>query len=267
MNNIKNELETVRELLEDSQEPSFIGEVPYVIVEQGHQVISLEQHLANPTRTRGAVTLQREKSFWRYVNEHATEASRIYHHGRSFTCIFDHSAKAAPGWGQHRAIFTLQPSPEWTFWTHNDKRRYTQEEFAAVIEDNMLDITTPSGGAVLDMVSRLEAKTEVLFKSFIRTDGCQSLTYEETTVAKAGQRGTMELPKQFILTIPAFVGGEKKEVVAKLSFKITEGKLALWYQLQQATRIVEEVLDRVVSGIATATNIEVFFGTPADINR
>jgi len=255
-------IKSVAELVTSAQTATSVGDggKPFVILNDNQNVQDVEHMLARPTRKTGCPTFVRAQSFMDYVNDHKSEASRIYTTGSTLTAVFDHHW-TEPGWGEHRASYSMRSSLEWQAWTGKDRQKMAQKEFCEFIEDNNADIVGRTD--MVELVRTLQVNSSVDFKSFERGDnGNASLMFIKTTQSKAGERGEVELPPTFQIGIPAFEGGEKKLLTAKLRFDIGDGKLRLWFELQHVQRTLNEHVDAVVATVAKGTGINPFYGTP-----
>lgn len=154
-------------------------------------------------------------------------------------------------WGSHVATFKARPTPEWMTWTTASGKRKSQLEFAEFLEDNLADIASPPGAEIYEIARSLEAAKSASFLSGIRlTDGQSQLRYEETITAKAGEKGHLEIPERFLLGLAPFEGAERFEVVARFRYRITDGKLQLWFDLLRPHKVVEAAFDAVVATAA-----------------
>lgn len=264
MENPQETVATLAKLLEQTATSRLIEDdgKPYLILDSDQAVKDVEFLLQFPTRKTGNPSFTRSESFCRYVTEHKDDGSRIYLNGTTFIAVLDHHRDHAR-WGQHRATYTTKLSPQWQLWTGQDKKKLNQKDFGLLIEDNLKDITAPVSAELLEMVRQFEATSTVEYRSAERGDnGNFSLSYVQTTQSRVGQKGDLELPRGFTLTIPAFEGGVAGDVPAKLRFDIGGGKLVLWYELQHFAEVVESLTKALVDEITKATGITPFYGTP-----
>lgn len=252
---------SLQKLFQAQQSPQ--GQKPFLILHQDQKVEDIESTLNHPVRKIGNPEFVRSQSFVTYINEHKTDSSRIYAvSNTSFIAVLDHHGKD-PAWGQHRATLNLRLSSEWLLWNGSDKKKFGQREFGTLIEDNLVDVVAPVSAELLEMVRQFEATSTVEFKSAERDDrGNIALSYVQTIVSRAGQKGQVELPKSFTLRIPAFEGEDPMPLVAKLRFDIGGGKLVLWYELQRVQKILQDHTDLMIDSLSEKTEIEPFYGTP-----
>ena len=248
------------------------GSQPYLILKEDQKVEDLERLLPHPVRKRNTVSIDRADSFIRYVKAHQiTGATAIYQGSTSagdlqFKAIIDdHETgdKGQANWQQHKVYFTPKLSREWCIWNKSNECDISQEQFAQFIERNMPDIADPAGSTLLEIVRTLESKKNVNFRSGIRLDnGDFSIQYEETSTAKAGEKGTLDIPQTIILSIPVYEGGAPYAIEARFRYRINEGRLRMWYELVRIQDIRDHA-DKSISEEITGglTGIPLYHGS------
>lgn len=242
-----------------------------VVVPDGaqHVVIDtarlLEPHRDAPARKKGTVALTTPASLSQYVNAHKVDGTEIYADWRAtkaVAVINDHSA-AEPGWGDHRAVLTLQLTPEWKSWLALDGKYMPQTDFAEHIIDTAGDIVDPPTADLLEMAETFQAHSSVQFKSGARLrDGQRQLTYVETVDAQAGRGGNVTIPDAIRLFLAPFDGAEPVEMGARFRYRINGGDLRLGYVLDRPDLVLRTAFAAVVGGVEEQTGITALWGTP-----
>lgn len=223
-----------------------------------------------PFRLSGVVVVNDTESFVVATNRYFNERRSVIYatlDPASFTTVLnDYHVEDGPGWRDHRVSFSLEHSNEYGEWKENDKHPMSQEEFAYFIENNMPDFVEPSGARMLEIAINFRVKQGVHFNSGMRlNDGTVSLEYNEVNTAGAGKAGKFNIPEKFKILIPVWAGldQEKYEFEVFLRWKLSEGDLAIRYELQRPSKVVEtafrDTLGNIRSGIEGAT---VLFGKP-----
>jgi uncharacterized protein YfdQ (DUF2303 family) len=163
------------------------------------------------------------------------------------------------GHGDFTAVYPCPQSVEWKRWVGNsqhDKANKTgmdQATFMQFLEDNLPDVTKPASGQLLGAVQSFEAKKDVAFKSAQRLhDGSVVFNYSES-IAEVPHEGKLSLPDQFTITIPVFDGGLKYELDARLRFRISGGKLTLWYELVAPHKVLEHAFNIALQAVKAGT--------------
>ena len=248
------------------------GNVPYVLVPEGHKVqpvpeLIFNDHAARPERIKAHVSVLDAESFAKYWKDFADEDSAVFadEPGLKIGAILDWhqtagDAKAAR-WCQHRLTLNLRKSEEWNTWTGKNNQAMSQMAFSEFLEQNGLDIVDPSPATMAEVARDLEAKSTVEFVGGAKTSNGQViLKYSETITGKMGN-GSLEVPEAFKLSIPVFVGGAPIVVQALLRYRLNGGKLSLHYSLIRPEAMVREAFGAVRDGIAAALSISILNGT------
>lgn len=232
------------------------------------EVVYLERPDA-PFRLSGVVVANDTESFIAATKRYYAEQFGVIYatlDPASFTAVLNDSSAEGAGWRDHRVSFSLEHSNEYKAWEEGDKDPMSQEEFAYFIENNMPDFSEPSGARMLEIAINFRVKQGVHFNSGMRlNDGTVSLEYNEVNVAGAGKAGKFNIPEKFKIQIPVWSGldQEKYEFEAFLRWKLSDGNLAIRYERQRPSKIVEkafrDTLEEIKSNIDGAT---VIFGKP-----
>lgn len=234
------------------------------VVHDGYSLHDLEQFLDRPRRLKAAERLHTVESFCRYLTRFKTEATVVIADVADtvFRATIDyHEPGNKASHCDHMARYTCPLSDEWTLWTENDGKKFTQADFARFLEENLIDIVTPDGASMYEVTRTLEAKTKVEFKSGVRLEnGSVQLQFNEETEAKG--KGNLEIPATFKLGIPVFLDGDGYELDAFLRYRISgEGGLTFHYDLHRPHRVLADAFGRVAETIKIETEIEPLFGS------
>lgn len=245
-----------------------VNGTPAYLVPAGYQLQLLHAERSAPVRKKASVELQDLDSFIEYWNLYHDERSRIFAECSAATCqvraIFDYHGvgEAPPAWCDHRAHYNCPQSVEWATWMGKNGKPFTQVEFAEFIENNLPDINTPPGAAMLEVARELSAKSEVNFASAVRlANGQTQFTYQEETKATVG-KGKLDVPEEFIIQIPVHLGGPVYKVTARLRYRIVEGKLKFWYDLLRAHKVLEQAQEAILGQLRERTKSVVLKGKP-----
>lgn len=246
-------------------EIKMVNGAPLVVVPEGYAIQDLSKSLGAPVRKAGKATLRDAASFVAYASKHWNEHATLYFQNDppSFTAVFnDHAAGA--GWGDFVAAYPMPLSKEWQTWLGGTGKRMGQEDFAFFIETNLPDLLEPSAAEFLEIAQSIQAKKKVNFASGIRiSNGQNELVYEETIEAKAGEKGKLVIPEDFAVAIPVFEGDAPYRVNAKLRYRITDNRLALWYDLERPHKVLEDAVAQLRGQIEQQLETVALHGTPA----
>jgi len=248
-----------------------------VIAPEGHshQLVDLEVLADAPDRKRGVFTVYTAESFNEYFNRHKVTSpenaaslvfadGKLTNPGQAVIGVLNPHALDKPAWHDHRVVLSLRPSREWETWTGANRKSMPQATFAEFIENNSVDIVRPEGAAILEMVTSFQAKRNVDFKQATRLqNGDVQLQYEDTTTATAGAKGNLEVPEKFTILIPIFDGDQPVEIEARFRYRISEGKLFLFFDLLRPENKRDEAFAAIVEEITTGTGAKPLYGVPA----
>jgi uncharacterized protein YfdQ (DUF2303 family) len=247
--------------------------IPYVLVPDGFEIKSLEEFIFNrhrqaPERIKQTVSVLDPDSFIEYYNRFGDENSRTFAHEPSIsvTSVLDYHAEkqGSPRWGEHQLKLTLQKSVEWTTWLQNNNKKFTQQEFGEFLEQHSLDITRPAPARMVEVARDLEGSTACEFGAGIRMqDGQVRFKYTETTNVRVGNQsgGTLDVPEDFELAIPVFVGGDIVSMKALLRFRVPEGKLSFWYTLIRPESVLREAFIAARDKIGSELGLTIINGS------
>lgn len=269
----------VKQLLDlgrQSSGPQVVADgIPYAVIPSDCKMVSLADAIYNkyretPVRKQATVKVLDGASFIEYYNLFSDPNSRVFADetaSRVLAILDYHGAgtDGGPRWGEHRIQLDLRLSEEWLVWNgrNGQENKFTQMEFAEFIEDNTPDITTPDAATMLEMARTLEAKTEADFSSAIRLNNGQvQFTYSETVKGTYGS-GKVEIPEEFLISIPVYVGSPRISIRARLRYRINSGKLAIWYDLLRVGEIERKAFMTVLQEIKDGLKVGIINGSPA----
>ena len=236
----------------------------YTVVPENYRVESLEEFMARPLRIQQKVDLHDAASFIAYVQEFGDhEISRIFfdQEHETFQVVIDyHAGNGQPGWCEHVADFTARRSVEFTTWMGQNRKQMTQVDFARFLEDNIPDIVEPNSADLLQVALTFEAKKSVEFASGVRLNNGQIQFQYDEIVRGAAQKGTLEVPEQFILGIPIHVGGPAYRIPVRFRWRLQEGKAVFWYEIVRPHRFIEDALREIRERIGQETGLGVLAG-------
>lgn len=236
----------------------------YLVIPANALVYDLEKLRANPRRIKRSLQFARLDSFCEYVNEFKAPGTKIFMNTKSgqATAVLDYHQPSQASWAEHVAHFAPVFTESWQRWNGVNNQPMDQKKFALFVEDNALDIAQPAPAEMLDIARNLTAKLSVNFKKGIRLEnGAEELHYEETIDAKAGHRGQLEIPAQFVLELPVFEGRPSRQVPVRLRYSIKEGTLSFCCSLVRLQEILQPEIDALCGEIAQETSVQPLFGS------
>jgi uncharacterized protein YfdQ (DUF2303 family) len=262
----KTEAEVIVEVAQDATDPFAVDVATVYAAPSQRHIIDLERFLPAPRRTRGAVELHTAGSLGAYVIRHKDEAATTLYASEKdalVVAVLNDAEAFLPGWGDHRATLRLRQTDPWKHWHGSDGDLMSQTSFAEHIEAGLPEITDPPALDMLELAQTFEAATSVAFKSASRlADGQRALHYEETIEARAGQTGSIVIPKTLGLTIVPYEGSEPFELSARFRYRLNGGKLTLGYVLVRPNDVLRQAFEDALAAIERDTELTAFHGSP-----
>lgn len=216
------------------------------------RVIDPEALAETPARPRGTVRPQTVDGLLAYCHQHDDGKTECWINEQEIVAVLNGSdGDKGVGWGDHRAVLTLQHSPQWNHWASLSGQMVDQATLAEHIEDGALDIRDPESAKMLEIVQSLQVSRSASFRSSTHLhSGVVGFTYDEQDKATAGpvtsgNSGTLEIPTEFELGIPVFLGEDGFKVTARFRYRLKEGQLTLGYKLDRPDLVVQEAVEAI----------------------
>jgi uncharacterized protein YfdQ (DUF2303 family) len=270
----KQTLDAIVQLGRSTGDPKIIqhGNIPFAVIPADCKLESLEKYVFNshasaPERIKADVSVLDPESFVKYYTLFSDPNSRVFANEPEIKVIavldYHASGEGSPRWGQHRLTLNLRFSEQWTVWKKFSGASQTQAQFAEFLEQNSIDIVKPSPADMMEVARDLQATTEVEFGAGVRMqDGQVRFKYAETTKATVGA-GQVDVPEQFTISLPVFIGGALIQMQALLRFRVKEGKLVIWYTLVRPEEVMRQAFLNARNQIAEELKVSIINGAPS----
>jgi len=293
-------LEKMRQLVEESIKPNLIrvtdpvsdtDALAYIDRNGVHAIPAsvFDDYLEAPRFRRGTANLTDLSSFIAHVERFKDGNSAIFacdeRDRPSLTAVLDYHPPEEARHGRHRSHFAFPLSDEWQAWTRANGAKMDMVDFAAFLEDRIID--------VLHLIPGEDNLSEDLQK-FINTLGGDTLiaspqklielsrgmkVNENSKVRQAHNLSTGEgqvlfetdhtdehgaplrVPSMFLIAIPVFNNGPFYRVAARLRYRATGG-LKFWFELWRADRVFDHAFTEAVERVKVETGLPVFLGAP-----
>ena len=231
------------------------------------QVVDLRNLLPAPERKRGTVTVFDAESFNRFISINSDAGNIAVYVDRNpdkpaVVGVLNGHGAGGSGWGDFRVQIAFRPTPQWVKWRCIDGKLLPQSDFAEFIEDNLADISRPSGAEMLEIATKFAATRTTKFKSALRLDNGQ-VQFEnvEDTAAKVG-KGLIEVPERIELALAPLQGAALYSVPARFRWRLVDGELKLGVKLERIEDLMERVLGDVVGQIDVSAGVMLLEGVP-----
>jgi uncharacterized protein YfdQ (DUF2303 family) len=267
----RSDADAIVEVATAAAQPWPLGDGRYAIaMPQGGsvKVIDPDESLQpSPTRKSGTAYVLDVDSLAFLWDKQALPESELFADPKAFTITAvlnaDQGAGDFAGFRDHRIHLQCVTTPAWKAWTALDGQLLSQDVFAEHLEDRLIDIARPSGAEMLELAQSFEASTKVEFKSAaVISSGQRQLLYEETTAARAGQKGSIDIPHTFDLGLKPFEGSDAYKVTARFRYRIRDGHLQIGYKLERPEDVLRAAFDDVRTAASEACDRAVLVGTP-----
>lgn len=234
-------------------------------------VSDLESLGARPRRPRGSVNLFDVESFVRYIGGVAgfDDVDRVYldPKGQRVTAIIGDDEPGSGSWRDWRVNLALQPTESWQRWLKYNGEYLPQATFAEHVKDSIADFVDPSGAHMFDVAESIDVARTGEFKSAKRLhSGEYGFTWTETHEARAGERGELEVPRQFGLSLRLWHNSDPVSVDAELRYRIHDGALALAYRIADVQGVIEAAFTDIIATLRDS-GLDVYLGVAPEPTR
>jgi len=278
----KTEAESVAAMALSIGQVRKISDSPFVIVPEETKVVELENLLPAPLRKKGKTFVYDLNSFARYIQDYGHPERTAIFSGLTYpledgSCApeyfieaildFHQKETGEAGWCQHRVVYILRESFEFSSWKEKNDLKTSQKNFALFMEDRIDDVVDPPGIKFLEMIKSLQATQTQRCNSIINTDtGDVRFEFDKTTVSRAP--GEVEIPKRLRIAIPVFDGCEKIAFDVKIRHELKDGNLVFSFEFFNFHASVRDAIKRVYESIESKTKMKPFIGnTVHEINE
>jgi len=238
---------------------------------------SLEGWLLQPVSVRAEVELYDVVGFGAYVNRFKGPSTLVFADERNgrFTAVIDYHDPVSgqglaigPQWLRNRAFLQLQHTDEWNEWLAQDgvEKAMSQEAFAQFLEDHIPQIAAPAGAKLVEMARNLEATVSGKFNSAIRAnDGSVNFAYvKDVQATSTSVDGKVALPTEVQLMLKPYESlADRYQVVGKLRYRISGGRLALWFDLFGVDEAIEQAFGDLTAAVTAQVSPTVVLAGPA----
>lgn len=238
------------------------GEVPFLVVPEGHKVENLEALQRQPRRIRESISVTTIESFIAYVTKHKTGLAAIFanEEQRQLQAVLDYHGDASlPSWCTHKVGYTAKLSREATAWLGMDGKAMEQIALAEFIEEHIADVVAPAGADLLERALKLQFIQKAVFGSAVRLQSGEF----QLQWSVENQKGTVELPEKIAIGIPVFHNGAAYRIEARLRYRLNEGKVTFTYKLIEPQRVLErafaDVVKKAIEGVGEG--VQLYYGS------
>lgn len=257
------------------------------------QAQSVKEHLdkyrPTPERILGTARLGDLESYIAHTNRFKTSGSSIFADPGVFsemkpptlTTVFDYHVDAAqPRFGQHRAEYAFPLSDEWNAWVGSHEKVFTQDRFAAFVEDHLLDVlplesvgetaaiyaqsllvALASPAKLRELSEGLLIRSEQTLSQVIRqSSGECNFIFKDVHTDDTGQ--PLRVPGAFVIGIPVFRNGETYQICVRLRYRKKESRLEWFFELYKHDAVFAFAFRDACEKAQKETSLPLFIGKP-----
>ncbi len=242
------------------------------------QVIDWSAWLDRPTRLSGTTRLGDPESFASWVVRHRTTEAAIFadRNSGTLTAVFngppptaDDATSAADqdaGYGDHRAVLTLDKSEDYTAWERSNAHVMDQLVFGQLLDELGHTMVAPDEATMIEIATTLTGKTRATWASRTRSQtGEVSFSMESETELRAGKGATsIDIPERFRFSVPVWEGTAPVEFGARLVIQPQGDGVKFGYKILRRVASIDAAFAMVIDDVADATGVPIFRGTAAD---
>jgi len=248
-------------------QPHLVDGHAYAVLPAGYAIHDLEYLQEQPSRQKGTIHAHESDSFIRLVQRYQSEAAIVYADlGRGvITAVLNDTTENGVDAGHRdwRISYVPPVSDAWKRWTAANGKRMSQVQFAEFIEQNLINIYEPSSADVLELATSLSVDSTVKWSSATRLQsGNRQLQYVEESTARGGKTGVLTVPSHFVLGMPVYQGSDAIVIKALFRYRLTNGELIMWIDLEQTEEAVQVAFSELVTTIDAGIDAPVVYGVP-----
>lgn len=267
--------------------------VPVAVVPSGKRLEDLKPFLDKflqwPERRRGRAALRSLQSLIDHANRFKDVDSALFAvpdmGSPSLQCVLDYHLTGAPGTVrarhlEHRGMYSFPLSEQWKAWTSIHRKDLDTAEFAAFIEDRILDLVDPAGllpnSATALLADKLGVKLATPAHMMKASRGLSIRVNQDVVNAVTLQTGEISLrfeekheptgsdtvPAAFAINIPVFELDNVWTIAVRLRYRHANGAIKWTCHLYRHDVTFQEAFTSACARASDATMLPLFYGTP-----
>lgn len=257
---------------------------------------AFDSYRQKPTARRGIAHPTTLASFIDLTNRFKESNSAVFAaddmKAARLTAIFDYHPAVSAEENEarhmrHRAEYAFPFSDEWKAWTGMNAQFMSMAEFAAFLEDHIVDVVADGHvtvtGAALDFVnavggtmaspSKLIAlarglqvyENSVLKEARNLSSGTGQLVFDSQHVDADGK--PLEVPSLFMICIPIFARSpDFYRLLARLRYRKAQGGVVFWFELWRVDLAFEQAFSEACEKVKAETGLPLFVAKPEEHN-
>ncbi len=274
-----------------------ISQTMFPVVRNGDAIEKLpielaDDYLGRPRFRAGTATFTALDSFIDHANRFSSPESALFANddrkNPSITSVLDYHPRGAdtyPDFGRHRGEHAFPLSDEWQAWMGANGQKMPMIEFAAFLENRIVDVLPYTGdddlpedlrkfiklagGAsavasperLVELSRGLTVNESSVLTSVINlSTGEGELMFRSEHADAAGEK--LKVPSVFLLAIPVFRHDAAYRIGARLRYRKSSAGLLFFFELYRADFVFDDAFRRGCERAAAETELPLFFGSP-----
>lgn len=253
----------------------LVGDTPVLIKDEHGNYQSLESFLKNPTRTRLNETLQVFDSFIEAVdtrfNKDAAAIYTVPNSQRKFNdfkfIAYANDCRKYHAWREEFTfIFKSEFMKNARDWIECDEKLMSQDDFALFLDKHINDIRCvdpelqrqfPTQMELFNFVSTLQdSKSDRFTRKVNIQNGDMTVSLERES--DDGTKQQLKLFERFPIVLQIYEGFPMYQVTAKLRFRIRDGQVAFWYDIEGLEEMFIAARNWAVNELKEKTGLPVY---------
>jgi uncharacterized protein YfdQ (DUF2303 family) len=251
-----------------------------------------DDYRSAPRWREGVATALDLDSFIEHTQRYADPDSLVFANNDrsapSVVTVFDYhraGPNADPRHMQHRVLHRFPLSDEWKAWTALDGKTMDMASFAAFLEDHIIDVMDSSEvslteeqqrfvdrlggrGRIATPAKLMEIATGLRVLESVETVNAVNLDTGEVQMTFNNEHrqaeGQLTVPSLFAIGIPVFVNGDAYQVLVRLRYRSSGGKVLFFFNLWRTDRVFDHAFDESLSKVREKTGLDVILGKPEE---
>lgn len=268
----------------------------------------LDEYRVKPERRAGTAKLQDLDSLIAHVVRHKDADSVLFASrdakAPNITAVLDYNQAGpdneAARFGRHRAVYAFPLAEEWQAWHAQNGKQMAQRDFAAFLEDRIVDVIAPPdfehaafdytgddeakrraaapdialkdladliGGNFAGPTRMMEMAKGLSLSADIAVKGAQNLSTGETSIVYTEEHrdaggAPLKVPNLFLIAIPVFDAGARYRLAVRLRYRLAQGRIAWWFDIHRADRVFDHALTEACARARDECALPLFYGAP-----
>lgn len=238
------------------QKPIKIESSTYILAPKDFELKNITSELESQDAIEQHMQLHNIDCFCSYVNKYRQTNTMVVINNQSkkIRASIDYHGAENKELCLHSAEFLPELSKDWLTWINNNKKKFSQYDFALFIEDQVESISEPSGAEMLEIATHFKVIRKAHFSKGVNLNSGEI----QFSFSNENQQGTISVPSEFKVALPVFEYGEYYELTARLRYRLSDDCLVLWYELRRPDLALDKAIESIREKLGKLLHKDVF---------